>query len=221
MEPARVRGGSTRAPLIVGALVLASVVAVGAGPHLLGTGAQPYAAPLASLPSASRVASPAPAQSVAQPASLAPAQAALPSYPPPAAASSQFWVEVRRDGHVLQRSALLREPDGSRTGTIEIPIAWRRKLPIVALFGRTVPENHPSRLFSIRLALPDIPRLGPAVNLAGGLSVIIDPIPAPTGSFDPGPAINYIHTWSYSADLQWAFGGGPQLVVRVAPQLGV
>lgn len=227
MEPARVRGGSTRAPLVIGALVLASVVVVGVGPRLFGSGSQPAAVPLVSLPSVSGLATVAPAPSVSpspsvsQAPSVAATQAALPSYPPPATASSGFWVEIRRDGHVLQRFALLREPDGSRTGTVEIPVAWRTKLPTVALFGRTVPENHPSRLFSIRLALPDIPRLGPAVNLAGGISVIIDPIPEPTGSFDPGPAINYFHTWSYSADLQWAFGGGPQLVVRVTPQLGV
>jgi hypothetical protein len=215
MEPVRVRGGSSQAPLVFGGLVLAGVVAIGAGPRFFGGSAGSSVAPLAAAPSASSGGSPASAHLTP------PLPAVFPSYPPPAVASSTFWVEIRRNGHVLQKAALTRQPDGSRTGTIPIPAGWRTKLPIVSLLGRTVPENHPSRLFSIRLALPETPRIGPAVNLAGGLSVIMDPVPAPTGSFDPGPMINYVHTWSYSADLEWAVGGGPELFVKVAPQLGI
>lgn len=215
MDPTRVRGGSTRAPLAIGALVLASVVAIGAAPRFLGAGAPSSAPPRASVLSASEGARPTPALSVV------PSRAALPSYPPPSVVSSTFWVEIRRNGYVLERVALLRQPDGSRTGTIQIPVAWRTRLPMVSLLGRTVPGNRASRLFSIHLALPETPRLGPAVNLAGGLSVVVDPIPAPTGSFDPGPMADYVHTWSYSATLQWAIAGGPALAVKVAPQLGV
>jgi len=216
MEPTRVRGGSTRTPLAIGALVLAAVVAVGAAPRFFGSGAQSSAPPRAAT-------DPSPAAVRSEPLVpfSAPTELLLPSYPAPAVQSSEFWVEIRRKGRVLQRVPLLRLMDGSRTGTIQIPVGWRTRLPIVALLGRTVPSNRASQLFSIRLALPETPRLGPALNLAGGLTAIVDPVPAPTGSFDPGPMLDYVHTWSYSANLQWAIAGGPELVVTVAPQLGV
>lgn len=216
MEPVRVGGGSTRVPLVFGALVLAGVVAIGAGPRFFGAGAPTSIEPMAALPSAS-----ASGVVTSGPAPLTPPTGeTVPSYPPPAVASSAFWVQIKRNGRVLHKVALTGQPDGSRTGTVQIPVGWRTKVPIASVFGRTVPENRPSRLFSVRLAIPDA-RPRAVVNLAGGLSVIIDPSPAPTGTFDPGPMINYVHTWSYSADLQWAVGGGPELVLNVAPQLGV
>jgi hypothetical protein len=217
MEPVRIHGGSSRTPLAIGVLVLAGVVAVGAAPQFLGSGGQSAAVPPATAdPSTAgafsvvRVPSPAP-----------PTDARPPSYPPTADESSEFWVEIRRQGRVLRRVQLIRRPDGSQTGTIQIPVAWRTRPPIIALFGRTVPADPASRLFSIRLALPETPRLGPALNLAGGLTTIVDPIPSQGGSVHPIPIIGYTHSWSYSADLQWAIAGGPELIVTVAPQLGM
>ncbi len=197
-------------PVVLGALVLAGVVAIGAAPRFVGGGVQPSSAP---LPAASLVASPAPAS--------VPIAGARPSYPPPAVVSSTFWVEIRRNGHLLQRFELHRQPDESRTGTIPIPIAWRGKLPAVVLLGRTAPGDSASRLFSINLAIPEPGGTGAAVNLAGGVSVVVDPMPAPTGSFDPGPIVNFVHAWSYSADLSWVPGDVPRVTVTVAPQLGI
>jgi hypothetical protein len=198
---------------VFGALVLAGVVAIGADPRFLGAGAQSSTAPLGAPPSASGVASSAAALPVAS------SHAVTPS--PPAVHAREFWVEIRRKGRVLERIELVHQPGDNHVATIPIPRAWRTQLPTVVLLGRPVPSVNATRLFSIRLALPATPRLEPALNLAGGLTVIIDPMPAPTGSFDPGPMEGYLHTWSYSADLQWASGGGQQLVVTVALQLGV
>lgn len=130
-------------------------------------------------------------------------------------------MEIRRRGHVLQRVPLAHRPDDSEVATVPILPAWRAHLPTVVLLGQPVPSITTTRLFSIRLALPATPRLQPALNLAGGLTVIIDPMPTPTNGFDPGPMEGYLHTWAYSADLHLASGGGQELVVTVAPQLGV
>jgi hypothetical protein len=222
MEPTRVPGGSTRAPLVLGVLLLAGVVGVGAAPHFLGPDAQPAGSravppatvtgrlPVAKVGSVAPVPSPTP-----------PTAVLLPSYPPPAVATSEFWVEIQRKGRMLQRVPLVRRPDGSQSGTIPIPVVWRRRLPIIALFGRTVQSEPPSRLLSVRLTLPEMARHGPAFNLAGGLTAIIDTIPDQRVGFHPVAIIGYVHTWSYSADLQWAIAGGPELVVTVAPQPGV
>src|SRR5438552_4008649 len=147
MEPVRVRGGSTRASVVVGTLVLACVIAAGAAPRFLEGGSVTASAGQAAeaLTSPGLSATPSARTLVRLPLL---STAVRPSYPPPAVISSTFSVEIRGRGRVLTHFELRRQPDGSQIGSIPIAQGWRSRPPLVELLGRTAPTDRASRLFS-------------------------------------------------------------------------